>query len=74
MTTNLTPTEQTILNIITNEPNITPYLIQTTAQRQGTPITKTQLQKTLNTLTQKNLIKTNTQTLASITYKSYTIT
>ncbi|MCW4014240.1 MAG: hypothetical protein NWF07_14815 [Candidatus Bathyarchaeota archaeon] len=72
--TTLTPLEQTILNIITNEPNITDNLIRTTANHQGTNITKTQLKNTLQTLTQKQLIKQKEQQLAANTYKTYTRT
>ena len=71
MTTELTPLEQLVLQIIEQEPEITPHLIKTTAQRKGTEITKKQLQETLTQLTQKKLIKTKNQNLAGNQYTCY---
>ena len=70
----LTQIEKTILNIITREPNITINLIRTTANQQGTKITKKQLENTLQNLINKNLVKEKEQLLAGNSYPSYTIT
>ncbi|MCB2172330.1 hypothetical protein KQH65_06315 [archaeon] len=72
--TPLTPIEETILNIIIQEPNITNNLIKTTANHQGINITKNQLQKTLQNLVNKNLVKEKEQLLARNSYRIYTIT
>jgi predicted transcriptional regulator len=71
--TQLSPIEKKVLTIITQEPNITYHLIKNTIEQQGTTVTKTQLENTLEKLSKKNLIQTQTQKLASIKFTSYTI-